>query len=469
MSAAETVYRHLPTWAQHMAVSAYGLRWHRLRFGPGYRRYLDELEERERQSSEAWQGWQDRRLREVLSIAADHVPYYQNSWSPSQRRAARAGRLGELPLLVKQPIRNDPEAFVRTDIKPGRRLVFHTSGSTGTPAASIWTVEELRRSMALREARSARWAKVSFELPRATFSGRLVEPDPASDGPFYRFNFVERQVYFSAFHLSAATAPQYVHALRRHRIEWMTGYAVSFYLLAKLILELELEVPPLRAVITTSEKVTETMREIIERAYRCPVYEEYSTVENVLFANDCEHGRLHVSPEAGMIEILRPDRTPCEPRESGEVVATCLLRDYQPMVRFRVGDIASWDDRPCPCGRGLPVLEEVGGRIEDVVVGPDGRQMVRFHGIFIDLPNVREGQIVQESLSRIRVRVVPAPGFGRREVSEMEARVRQRLGAEVGVEIETVERIARTAAGKYQAVVSMLDRPEVKTTGEELS
>ena len=469
MSLAEGVYRHLPTWAQHLAVSAYGLRWYSLRFGPGYRRCLAELEEREPASAAHWQAWQDRRLREVLSVAADHVPYYRRCWSPQHKQAARAGRLGELPLLGKQPIRADAEAFVRRDVRPRRRLIFHTSGSTGTPAASIWTVAELRRSMALREARSARWAKTSFRRPRATFSGRLVEPDPGSGGPFYRFNLVERQVYFSAFHLSAETAPKYVQALCRHRIEWMTGYAVSFYLLAKLILELGLEVPPLTAVITTSEKVTQKMRRLMERAFRCPVYEEYSTVENVLFASDCEHHRLHVSPEAGIIEILRPDGTRCEPGETGEVVATCLLRDYQPLVRFQVGDVAAWDDRPCPCRRGLPILREVGGRIEDVVVTPDGRQMVRFHGIFIDLPNVREGQIVQESLTRIRVRVVPAPGFGPRDAREMEARVRQRLGEEVAVEVETVERIARTAAGKYRAVVSLLDRPEAETTGVEQS
>lgn len=466
MSVTEKVYRHLPVWAQHLAVSAYGLRWHRLRFGGVYPQLLAELEARERSTAEEWRAWQDGRLRQVLTVAADHVPYYRDHWTAEQKQAARAGRLEELPLLGKQPVRADPEAFVRRDLSP-RRLVFHTSGSTGTPAASIWTVDELRRSMALREARSARWAGVSFERPRATFSGRLVEPDPASRGPYYRYNRVERQVYFSAFHLSARTTPQYVRALAKHRIEWMTGYAVSFYLLAKLILELELEPPPLQAVITTSEKVTGAMREVMEHAYHCPVFEEYSTVENVLFAADCAHHRLHVSPEAGVVEILRPDGTPCDPNEPGEVVATCLLRDYQPMVRFRLGDVASWDPRPCPCGRHLPVLAEVGGRIEDVVVGEDGRQMVRFHGIFIDLPHVREGQIIQETLTRIRVRVVPAPGYGPEDAAEMTARIHQRLGESMDVEIETVDHIPRTAAGKFRAVISKLERPEVETTGVE--
>jgi len=123
----------------------------------------------------------------------------------------------------------------------------------------------------------------------------MVEPDPESKGPFYRFNSVEKQVYYSPFHLRAETAHFYVDALKKHKIQWMTGYAVSYYLLAKFILDQSLEAPPLKAVITTSEKVTPEMRSIMEQAYHCKVYEEYSTVENALFASECKHGRLHVS------------------------------------------------------------------------------------------------------------------------------------------------------------------------------
>jgi len=458
MDLAERIYRHFPTWAQHGAVSIYGIGWYWRRFGPGFRRYLDEYARREHFTAREWERWQSRRLREVLAAAADHVPHYRKQWDREARKAAREGRLTELPLLGKQALRAQPESFVRTDRAPRARLVFHTSGSTGTPVASIWTVGELRRSMALREVRSARWAGVSFKRARATFSGRIVEPDPQSPGPFYRFNLVERQVYLSPFHLSATTAPRYVEALRRHRSEWLTGYAVSFYLLAKFILEQGLVLPPLKAVVTTSEKVTPEMRRVMERAYRCRVYEEYSTVENILFASECAHGRLHVSPDAGVVEIVRPDGTACEAGEVGEVVATSLLRDYQPSVRLRLGDLAVWDPEPCPCGRAMAVLQEVVGRIEDVVVAPDGRRMVRFHGVFVDLPHVREGQIVQEAADRIRIKVVATPEFGPRDAAEMIARVRQRLGPTVRVEVETVDAIPRTAAGKFQAVVSLIDR-----------
>jgi len=178
-------------------------------------------------------------------------------------------------------------------------------------------------------------------------------------------------------------------------------------------------------------------------------------VENAVFASECELGSLHLSSDAGVMEILRADGSPCDPGEIGEVVSTSFVRKYQPFVRFRVGDMAAWGTDPCPCGRSLPVIREVVGRLEDVVIGPDGREMVRFHGIFADQENVVEGQIVQESLDCIRANVVATDKFGERDVNDIKSRIRQRLG-DVQVIVDPVQSIPRTKAGKFQAVVSLL-------------
>jgi phenylacetate-CoA ligase len=212
----------------------------------------------------------------------------------------------------------------------------------------------------------------------------------------------------------------------------------------------------LKAIITTSEKVTEEMRRVMEEAFGCRVFEEYSNVENSLFASECQERRLHVSPDVGVVEILRSDGSPCDPGETGEIVSTTLMRWSQPLIRYRLGDLGRWDEGRCRCGRAMPILREVVGRVEDVVVGPDGRQLVRFHGVFTDQPHVREGQIIQESLRRIRVRVVPHETFGPADRSDIEVRVRQRLGPEVDVEVELVDQIPRSAAGKFRAVVSLI-------------
>jgi phenylacetate-CoA ligase len=465
MALANSIYQALPVWGQHAAVTSFGLYWHWLRFGPGFRASARDYERRENYNAADWTRFQQERLAGILGVAADHVPYYRQTWTNAEKTAAREGRLTALPLLSKEPLRADPWSFTREDMRPLKAHVFHTSGSTGTPIASIWTTREVRDSLALREVRSARWAGVSFQMARATFSGRMVVPDPESTGPFHRYNAVEHQVYLSAFHLRPDTVAAYVGALARHRVQWLTGYAVSYYVLAKFILEQRLSPPPIRAIVTTSEKVTPEMRQVMEAGFRCKVFEEYSTVENVVFASECPHGKLHVSPDACVLEILRPDSSPCAAGDVGEVVATCLMRDYQPLVRFRLGDLAAWDLKPCSCGSSMPVLAEVVGRVEDVVVGPDGRQMVRFHGIFVGQPRVVEGQIVQERLDRIRVKVVGTCGFGAADEADIIARVRQRLGPRVQVVVEKVDAIPRTKNGKFKAVVSMLALAERAEAG----
>lgn len=458
MSIGDDIYKRLPVWAQHGLVTTYGAYWYCLRFGPGYNSELRGYLDRERFDTAQWLAWQQTRVRDLLRISALHIPYYRNTWTQAEVKAALAGELQGVPLLAKEPIRAEPFAFARDDTRPWPRLTYHTSGSTGTPIQTLWTAREVKNVVALREARSIGWAGVSYKLPRAVFSGRMAEPDPNSTGPFYRFNLTERQVYFSPFHLRPDTAKFYVEALRKHGIQWMTGYAVSYYLLAKFILEQKLEVPELKAVITTSEKLTPEMRQVMERAYRTRVWEEYSTVESALFVSECPQGRLHLSPDVAAVEILRPDGTPCDSGEPGEVVTTSLVRQYQIFVRYRLGDIAAWDAEPCSCGLHMPVVKEVLGRIEDVVVGTDGRVLVRFQGVFANQPHIREGQIIQEALDSIRVKVVPGDGFGELDVQDVIQRIHQRLGPEVKVKVEPVASIPRSSRGKFQAVISLLNK-----------
>lgn len=457
MGKTDRFYQQSPLWLQNGMVSLYGFWWHRLRFGGDYQKSTEEIHKREFFTQVQWQDYQHNKLLELLKICVTEVSFYKNSWSPAQQDAALAGDLTALPLLEKSSLRYAESSFFRTTSGGWFKQTFKTSGTTGTPISSTFTLSEVRESMAFREARSANWAGVSFTQPRATFSGRMVEPDPEEKQNVYRYNAAEKQVYFSAFHLKPSTARHYVEALHKHKVVWMTGYAVSFFLLARFILEQGLTVPPLKAVITTSEKLTDQMRSVMEKAYGCKVYEEYSTVESVLFASECEHGRLHVSPDVGIVEILRPDGSPCDSGEVGEVVATCLFRSYQPLIRFRLGDLAAWDAEPCPCGRQMPVIKEVVGRIEDVVTGPDGRQLVRFHGIFTDQPNIIEGQIMQETLTDFVVKVVPTQDFSEIDELNVTARMQQRLGAQVTVKIEKVDSIPRSASGKFKAVISKVE------------
>ena len=84
----DKLYASLPVWAQNAAVTSYGAYWKWLRFGPGYRQYVDEFTRREAYDESAWRRWNQARLGEVLQIAAKHVPYYRRHWTSAEQRAA---------------------------------------------------------------------------------------------------------------------------------------------------------------------------------------------------------------------------------------------------------------------------------------------------------------------------------------------------------------------------------------------
>jgi phenylacetate-CoA ligase len=462
----DKIYSRAPVVAQNAMVTAFGARWYLRRFGPGYHRELRGFVERTRSSASEWRAYQTAALRELITLASHRIPYYQRAWRGLGLDAGSISRftledLASLPIVEKEATRSEPEAFCVDGHAPPSSVITPTSGSTGTPVRVYFTTSEFRRSLALREARGCRPAGVSYRLPRATFSGRLVVPDARSLGPFHRFNLVERQVYFSAFHLSPRNAAAYVAPLRDHRIVWGTGYSHAWEQLAGFMLEQGIApVATLRAIITTSEKLTSAARAKIERAFGCRVYEEYGTVEDAVYA--CEHpdGKLRLSPDAGILELQRPDGTIVEQGspDEGQTITTSFMRRGQLFIRYRLGDVASWDPSPDTTGLHMPVLREIAGRVEDVIEGLDGRRTVRFHGIFTEMEGVREAQVIQEARDLICIKVVPAKEFNDATCAEIVRRVQARLTTGMRVEVQTVEEIPRTKAGKFQAVINRVPK-----------
>jgi phenylacetate-CoA ligase len=366
-----------------------------------------------------------------------------------------------LPLLEKETIRNRADSFV-TELGRERRGAssYLTSGSTGTPLGILFTPRMHQSWTAAYETRCRNWAGVGRQDSRAMIGGRMVVPQAVSAPPYWRYNRFERQLYMSAFHISPETAPAYADAIRTHQSTYLVGYASAHYFLARLLSEQGIRVFGPRAVLTSSEKLTEEMRAVISGVYGCPVFDAYSGVEACCLAAECEHHRLHISPDVGIVELVDQNGARVPPGTPGEIVATGLLNFAQPLIRYRTGDIAVLDPEPCPCGRPLPVLRELVGRLEDTVIGPDGREMVRFHGLYVGLPSVREGQVVQESIDEICLRVVATPAFSDRERQTLIERVRQRLG-DVRVRVQLVDALERTKRGKLRAVVSHVERRKV--------
>ena len=167
------------------------------------------------------------------------------------------------------------------------------------------------------------------------------------------------------------------------------GYPSALHTVAEYALQSGDSLPPARGVFTSAERLTEHVRHALETAWQCRVFDRYGAVEGCASASQCEFGRYHVSPEVGIIEILDAEGRDAAPGVEGEVVCTGLQNLLQPLIRYRLGDVARWSrQQDCPCGRMMPILEGIDGRLEDSCYTADGRRIVRFDTVFKGVANV---------------------------------------------------------------------------------
>jgi phenylacetate-CoA ligase len=462
--AGDKLYPLLPIPLQNVAISAFGLGWHRRRFGGVFAAHLRAFREREGFSTSQWRDYQEHELRRLLVHAFTTVPHYRRKyeacgWTEADFQRFRLEDLPRLPLLEKRELREFGQTTLLSTVREKGGSFFASSGSTGTPTKILLSHAAHQRWSAACEARVRDWAGVDHTMARGMIGGRRILPEGNARPPYYRYNAIERQVYFSAYHISGATAASYVEGMHRHQIDYLTGYAMSNYILARFIAEARLEAPRLRAVITSSEKLTPEMRAQLEQVYRCRVFDAWSSVECCGQISECERGGHHVTPDAGIIEFRREDGSAASPGETGEIICTGFLNYDQPLIRYRIGDLALLAATPCACGRAMTTVSDIVGRLEDVVVGPDGREMVRFHGIFINLPDVVEGQVVQHDRERFQINVVTTRGsLPAEQASSIVMRMRSQLGDGVAIDVVPVAEIPRNRNGKFQAVISHVRR-----------
>ena len=130
--------------------------------------------------------------------------------------------------------------------------------------------------------------------------------------------------------------------------------------------------PDLRKLRTIGEIVAPELRSRARRLLGVEIFDAYSSQEAGYIAIQCpESGLYHVMAEALVVEVLRPDGTPCGDGETGAVTLTDLTNHATPLVRYAIGDQAEMGPA-CPCGRGLPTLRRIIGRDRNLVLMPDG-------------------------------------------------------------------------------------------------
>jgi len=242
------------------------------------------------------------------------------------------------------------------------------------------------------------------------------------------------------------------------------GHAHSLHLLAAFLkAKRPSAVIRPRAIVSTCMVLHDWERRTIEEVFQCAVTNRYGCEEVSLIACECErHNGLHINAEGIYLELLRSDGTPTASGEPGRIVVTDLVNWAMPILRYEVGDVGVMAERRCSCGRGLPLLERIEGRVADYVVTPTGNLVSGIsltENFAVKVPGLTQLQIVQESIDRFLFRIVKGSDFGPHSLETMRQLVSEFFGAEVRFECEYVDRIPQEPSGKYRFCISNVKNP----------
>jgi phenylacetate-CoA ligase len=454
------IYHRLPYPLRSLAASLHGFRLQSSRYSSETERLVAEAHEREYWSAAQWRTWQSERLAYILDYAAKHVPYYRLQWQVRRRSGDRASWeiLENWPVLSKDIVREHPAAFLDENTNKQDLIVEHTSGTTGKPLTLWWSRKASIQWYALFEARWRGWAGVSRYDRWGILGGQLVVPFTQEDPPFWVWNAGMHQLYFSSYHLKPDNIKAYLDSMHQHRLVYLYGYASSLYTLARIILDMGLSAPTIKSIISNAEPLYVHQRETIARAFGCPVFDTYGQSELVCAASQCLSGNLHLWQDAGILEILEDKHdVPIPANSTGRLIGTGFLNLAMPLIRYEIGDRGSISNCACGCGRHLPILSSIEGRMDDVIITMDGRSVGRLDPIFkAELP-ILEAQIIQEKRNQLRVKYVPAVGFDSSSAEALIALLRLRVG-DMSITLEEVQSIPRSVNGKFRAVISNLPK-----------
>jgi phenylacetate-CoA ligase len=409
---------------------------------------------------------QEEKLRRLVRHAYHHVGYYRERMdalglTPDDIKTL--DDLARLPLLSKADVRENLHFDLLSDNHDNDRILrVATSGSTGEPFVCYADQHQLEIRLA-STLRAMEWTGWKFGDRQARLWHQTVGMSPSQVVRERIDAWLLRRLFLPAFEISEGAMTSFLARLAAFRPVLIDGYAESFNYLARHLGAAK-DRPSFRprGIISSAQALPEESRKTIEEAFSTRVFDKYGSREFSGIAYECDvHEGHHVMAESYIVEILKDGRK-AAPGEVGEVVITDLNNLVLPFVRYRVGDLAEAMDesRLCPCGRGLPRIGRIEGRVQSLVIGALGQVIpgTFFSHLFKDFDHlVRQYQVVQEERGAIALKVVKGSRFTA-ELFEREivTVLRRYLGETTRIDVQFVDLIPLVRTGKRQAVISKL-------------
>lgn len=459
-SLSENIFLKAPVFIQNIALALYGLKTQHIRYGGDYKNCFDQIKNHRQLGPNKIRNHINAALRKTIQDAAENVPYYKELFKKEglvHDDIQNVEDLKKIPLLEKAPIRKEPTRFVNEKYDRKKLLCIHTTGTTGTPLKIYCDNLVRQRNYAFYDYFLAE-NRIDFKGKRATFGGRIIVPPQQKNPPFWRYSYFQKNMLFSSYHLTEENIPYYIDKLIRFKPDYIDTYPSSLYTIARYAQKNNIDIKNVTNGITTSaETLLQEQRETIETAFGVPVTDQYGAAEMCIFVGQCKEGNYHIHSDYAVVEFLREDGTQAGPGEEAEIVCTGLINPVMLFIRYRIGDRGILSDKKCKCGSSFPVMEKILGRMDDVIITPDGRRVGRLSPVLKGFP-VKEVQYIQKSKDSVDVVIVKDNGYTDETDKDVINELAKRLGHEIMINIKHTQVINRGRGRKFKTVISHIGK-----------
>lgn len=172
-------------------------------------------------------------------------------------------------------------------------------------------------------------------------------------------------ILLNTYRMTNNNMRKYIKIINEKKPKIIVAYVQDAFEFSKFISENKIKVYSPTSIITSAGTLFPKFKEVIEKAFRCHVFNRYGSREAGDMACDCEkHEGLHMNIFNYYIEILDNTLQDVTTEGSkGEIYVTHLHNYVMPLIRYKIGDIGQVTNKKCSCGRGMPLLQKIEGRV----------------------------------------------------------------------------------------------------------
>ncbi|MHD0397952.1 phenylacetate--CoA ligase family protein [Staphylococcus simulans] len=444
----EFIYDHSPIWFQNIMVSVKGKQFIKQRYTEEYYIELEKL-----RNTEDKFALQQERLNDFYKYVKENSEYFKHVL-PKIDREITVEDLKYFPIMDKDTIKNNINGMVTRNDK---LIPMKTGGSTGVGLLFYSHPIDMSRKIAYLDFFKEQHG-VFKGMRRVSIGGKVIVPSKQKRKIFWRYNKPLKQLLLSAYHADGENLKYYVKKLNEFKPQTLDGFTTVLHRIAQYINnhDIRLTFKPI-AIFPTAEALTDEMKSDIEKAFDCPVRNQYASSEGAPFITENTKGELEINPETGVFELEHVEGN------IYELVVTSFYTTTTPLIRYKIGDsIELFEPLNANYNQSDIKVKRIIGRNNDfllsnergIVTNINLSTVVREVG-----NNVLQSQFIQNKIDEVIVNLVVNPKTDKNKLEETFIKnLEVRFGYNTRFTFNYMNEIPKTSSGKTRFTINNLEK-----------